>query len=103
MTFITSIISDYVINAIFIFDWIIKMRLDKFLKVSRIIKRRVIAKEASDSGKISVNGKIAKASTKISVGDIVSITFSGNERRYKVLSLDDKAKKDNAGDLYEIL
>ncbi len=79
------------------------MRLDKFLKVSRIIKRRTVAKSASDSGKIYVNGKVAKAATKVSVGDVISIIFSGVEKKYRVLSTDDKVKKEEASSLYEIL
>lgn len=61
------------------------MRLDKFLKVSRLIKRRTVAKEASEAGKITINGKVAKASTDVETGDIIGINFSNNERKVKVI------------------
>ncbi len=79
------------------------MRLDKFLKVSRIIKRRVIAKEASDSGKITINGKVAKAASKVFVGDIIEIGLSSVSRKYRVLSLDEKVKKEDSTTLYELI
>ena len=63
------------------------MRLDKFLKVSRIIKRRTIANEACDAGKVEVNGKIARASYNVKVGDVIKITLGTKINSYKVLAL----------------
>ncbi len=79
------------------------MRLDKFLKVSRIIKRRTVAKSACDSGKISVNDKVAKASSKLNVGDVITIVFGTSSRKYRILSIDEKASKKEASDLYEVI
>ncbi|MCP0886828.1 RNA-binding S4 domain-containing protein [Ligilactobacillus sp. WILCCON 0076] len=79
------------------------MRLDKFLKVSRIIKRRTVAKEIADQGRISINDKIAKSSTDVSVGDQIVIKFGNKTTTLKVTMLKDTTKKDEAYDLYEIL
>lgn len=79
------------------------MRLDKFLKVSRIIKRRSVAKDASDAGRISVNGKDAKPSTVLKVGDILEINYFKKKMKVKVLSLKEYTKKDDADGMYEIL
>lgn len=79
------------------------MRLDKFLKVSRLIKRRTIAKEACDSGRISVNGKVAKASTELKVGDIITLSFGERQTNYRVLQLSDHAKKENVDSMYEMI
>ena len=73
------------------------MRLDKFLKVSRIIKRRTIANEACDAGKVEVNGKIARASYNVKVGDVIKINS------YKVLAINEHALKEDAAKMYEIL
>lgn len=62
------------------------MRLDKFLKISRLIKRRTLAKEACDNGKISINDKIGKASDKVEAGDIISINFSNREIKVRVIN-----------------
>lgn len=62
------------------------MRLDKFLKISRLIKRRTLAKEACDNGKISINDKLGKASDKVEAGDIISINFSNREIKVKVIN-----------------
>lgn len=62
------------------------MRLDKFLKISRLIKRRTLAKEACDNGKISINDKVGKASDKVEAGDIISINFSNREIKVKVIN-----------------
>ncbi len=79
------------------------MRLDKYLKVSRLIKRRTVAKDACDHGKISINSRVAKAGTKVAIGDLLEISYGARISRYKVLKLDANAKKDEAATLYETL
>lgn len=79
------------------------MRLDKFLKVSRIIKRRTIANEACDAGRVSVNGKIAKASVDVKVGDEIEIRFGSNITKVRVLNLSESSKKEDAVNMYESL
>ena len=79
------------------------MRLDKYLKVSRIIKRRTIAKEACDGGRIDVNNKVAKAGYELKVGDIINIRFGEKKYSYKVLKLSENAKKEEANEMFEIL
>ncbi len=78
------------------------MRLDKYLKVSRIIKRRTIANEACDAGRILVGGKPARASYEVKEGDILEITV-GKPMKVRVLSVSEYATKENASGLYEIL
>lgn len=79
------------------------MRLDKYLKVSRIIKRRTVANEACDAGKVTVNGKPARASYDVKVGDILAITLGARELRAEVLSIQETVAKNDAGNLYRIL
>ncbi len=79
------------------------MRLDKFLKVSRIIKRRTVAKDATNGGIVHVNGKEAKPSTKLKEGDILAITFGEKTMKVRVLQLKDTSRKEEAGQLYEII
>ncbi len=79
------------------------MRLDKYLKVSRIIKRRTVAKEVADNGRILINDRIAKSSTKLSVGDIISIYFGNKLVIVKVLELQESTKKDDAKNMFEII
>ncbi len=79
------------------------MRLDKYLKVSRIIKRRTVAKEACDSGRVSINGKVAKAGTEIMEGDIIDITFANKSLKAKIINISDHVRKDDATSMYEIL
>ncbi len=79
------------------------MRVDKFLKVSRVIKRRTLAKEVADNGRVSVNGKIAKSSTKLEVGDVVAIQFGNKLVEIKVKEIVDSTKKENAQNMFEIL
>ena len=79
------------------------MRLDKYLKVSRIIKRRTVANEAADAGRISVNGKVAKASQNIKVGDVITIAFGDKEMSVEVLSVAETVKKEEAKDMYKAL
>ena len=79
------------------------MRIDKYLKVSRIIKRRTVANEACDAGRVSINGKPAKASAEVSVGDVIGIRFGEHYSSYRVLSLADSIHKEDAAALYEII
>ena len=79
------------------------MILDKFLKVSRVIKRRTVANEACDTGRITVNGKVAKASYEIKVNDIVEIKYREKIIKFKVLSIVDTTKKADASDMVEFI
>ncbi len=79
------------------------MRLDKYLKVSRLIKRRTVANEACDTSRISVNGKTAKASYDVKLGDVISITFGTKTVNVKVLDIRDSTKKSEALGMYEII
>lgn len=79
------------------------MRLDKFLKVSRILKHRTVAKDASDSGRVLVNGKPAKPAKTLVVGDICEITFGDKVVKFEVLSLRPFVKKEEADTMYRIL
>ncbi len=78
------------------------MRIDKFLKVSRVIKRRTVANEAADMGRISVNGKIVKASYEVRVGDIVEIKFGDKISRFEIISIP-KVQGKNMGELIKIV
>ena len=79
------------------------MRLDKFLKVSRIIKRRTVANEACDKGRIIVNGRQAKASYDVKVGDVIELQFGEKTVRAEVLNVAEHVRKEGAGELYKIL
>ena len=79
------------------------MRIDKFLKVSRIIKRRTIANEACDAGRVLINGKVAKASASVAVGDIIEIGFGTRSVKVEVLDVQETTKKDEAKDLFKYL
>ena len=79
------------------------MRLDKFLKVSRLIKRRTLAKDAAESEKIMVNGKIAKPSKELQIGDIITIEFGNKIVNIKVASFEVSTKKADASNLYEFV
>lgn len=79
------------------------MRLDKYLKVSRLIKRRTIANEACDAEKITVNGKIARASYEVKLNDVIEINIGKTPLRVKVLKVAEVVGKDGASDLYEVL
>ena len=79
------------------------MRLDKYLKVSRLIKRRTLAKEASESERILVNDKIAKPSKELKIGDTITIEFGRKEITVKVLSLTPSIKKEDASNMYELI
>ena len=79
------------------------MRIDKFLKVSRVIKRRTVAQEACDGGRIEINGKIAKTSKDVNVGDVVSVTFGNRTMSFEVLSVDEHQTKQSAESMYRLL
>ena len=79
------------------------MRLDKFLKVSRIIKRRIVANEACDGGRVSINGRVAKASADVKVGDIIEIAFGTNTLKAEVLKVAEAVKKDDAAEMYRVI
>ena len=79
------------------------MRLDKFLKVSRLIKRRTVANEACDAGRVSVNGKVAKASLDVKIGDVIEIGFGTKNVKVEVLDLQDTSKKEEAKELFKYL
>lgn len=79
------------------------MRLDKFLKVSRLIKRRTVANEACDSERISVNGKNAKASYDVKIGDKITVAFGNKSVTVRVLEIKDTTKKSESSGMYEII
>ena len=79
------------------------MRIDKFLKVSRIIKRRTVANEACDASHISVNGKSVKASYDVKVGDVVEISFGEKTLKIRVLDVREVIRKNDASSLYEVM
>lgn len=79
------------------------MRLDKFLKVSRIIKRRTVANEACDAGRVLVNGKVAKASSTVKEGDVIEIQFGTRNTKLEVVDVKETSKKDEAKELYRLL
>ena len=79
------------------------MRLDKFLKVSRIIKRRTVANEACDTGRVKLNDKVAKAGAEVKVGDIVEIKFGENWSKFEILRVSETVKKDDATEMYKLL
>jgi ribosomal 50S subunit-recycling heat shock protein len=78
------------------------MRLDKYLKTSRLIKRRTIANEACDAGKVTVNGKVARASYEVKEGDVIGLNLA-RKLSVKVISISEYANKSNASDLYEVV
>lgn len=79
------------------------MRLDKYLKVSRIIKRRTVASEACEQGKVTVNGKVAKPSTAVKEGDILEITFGERVMRAEVVTIAEHVLKGDAQNMYKII
>ena len=81
----------------------IVMRLDKYLKVSRIIKRRTIANEACDAGRVTVNEKVARASYDVKIGDKVQIEFGTRTLKFKVVSVTEAVRKEDAALMYELL
>ena len=79
------------------------MRLDKFLKVSRIIKRRTVANDACDTERIAVNGRVVKASYNVKVGDVIEVSFGQRTLKVRVTDVKDVVKKDDASQLYEVI
>lgn len=79
------------------------MRLDKYLKNSRIIKRRTVAKDACEQGRVSVNGRIAKPGLDLKTGDIIEISFGSKDLKVKVTAMPENVRKDDAQDLYEVI
>ena len=79
------------------------MRLDKFLKVSRILKRRTVAQEACDGGRVKINGKSVKPSCQVKAGDVVELGFNSGTVRFRVLGVKETVRKEEAESLYEII
>ncbi|WP_026486838.1 RNA-binding S4 domain-containing protein [Caldanaerobius polysaccharolyticus] len=79
------------------------MRLDKYLKVSRLIKRRTVAKEACDEGRVLVNGKVAKAGTDVQVGDVIELQLGTRTVKVMVTQVQEHVLKENAGEMYKML
>lgn len=79
------------------------MRLDKYLKVSRLIKRRTVANEACDAGRVLINDNVAKASANVKVGDKITIVFGNKEVNVEVVAVEETVKKDEAKELYKYL
>lgn len=79
------------------------MRIDKFLKNSRIIKRRTVAKKACESDRVKINSKLAKPGSEVAVGDIVEVEFGDNIIKFEVLELNDNTNKKNADEMFKIL
>ena len=79
------------------------MRLDKYLKISRLIKRRTVANEACDAGRVMINEKVAKASADVKIGDVIEIAFGQKSVKIRVLDIQDTTKKNEAKDLFEYI
>lgn len=79
------------------------MRLDKYLKVSRLIKRRTVANEACDGGRVTVNGRVAKASAEVKEGDVIAISFGNKEVKVEVLDVQETVRKEEAKELFRYL
>lgn len=79
------------------------MRLDKYLKISRLIKRRTVANEACDAGRVMINDKVAKASADVKIGDVIEIAFGQKSVKIRVLNIQDTTKKNEAKDLFEYI
>ena len=79
------------------------MRLDKYLKISRLIKRRTVANEACDNGRVTLNGRVARASAEAKPGDIIDISFGNRQTRVEVLAVQDNVRKESAADLFRYL
>ncbi|MCI9650329.1 RNA-binding S4 domain-containing protein [uncultured Acetatifactor sp.] len=79
------------------------MRLDKYLKVSRLIKRRTVANEACDGGRVTINGRVAKASAEVKQGDVIAISFGNREVKVEVLDVQETVKKEAAAELFRYL
>lgn len=81
----------------------VKMRLDKYLKVSRLIKRRTVANDACDAGRVTINGKVAKASTDVKVGDNIEIEFGNKTVKVEVTQIMESTKKEDAKEMFKYL
>ncbi|MCR5033706.1 MAG: RNA-binding S4 domain-containing protein [Lachnospiraceae bacterium] len=79
------------------------MRLDKYLKVSRLIKRRTVANEACDSGRVTINDKVAKASADVKVGDVINISFGNRDVKVEVLDVQEVVRKEEAKEMFRYL
>lgn len=79
------------------------MRIDKFLKVSRVIKRRSVAADACDCGRIEINGKVVKPSKDVKIGDVVQVSFGNNTLRFEVLDINEKQTKQSAENMYRVI
>ncbi len=79
------------------------MRLDKYLKVSRLIKRRTVANEACDAGRVTINGKVAKASVDVKAGDIIEIEFGNRSVKVRVLDVKETVRKEEASEMFEYI
>ena len=79
------------------------MRLDKYLKISRLIKRRTVANEACDGGRVTINGRVAKASAEVKQGDVIAISFGNREVKVEVLDVQETVKKEAAAELFRYL
>ena len=79
------------------------MRLDKYLKVSRLIKRRTVAKEACESERVTINGKLAKSSTAVKEGDVIEITFANRSLKAEIINIAEHVRKDDAKEMYRII
>lgn len=89
-------------RAIFIYE-VKEMRLDKFLKVSRLIKRRTVAKEMVDAGRVKINDKVAKPGTEVKVGDILEIGFGQKATKAEILAIKETVRAEEAKELYRLL
>ena len=79
------------------------MRIDKFLKVSRVIKRRTVAAEACSGGRIEINGKAAKPAKEVKLGDVVTVSFGSSSLTFEVLNVEEKQTKQSASEMYRII
>ena len=79
------------------------MRIDKFLKVSRILKRRTVAQEACGEDKVLINGKAAKPSTNVKIGDVIEVLYASGSLKVRVLNVKETVKKEEASSLYEVV
>lgn len=79
------------------------MRIDKFLKISRILKRRTVAQEACGEDKVLINGKVAKPSSPVKIGDVIEVLYSAGTLKFRVLNIKETVKKEEAVSLYEVI
>lgn len=79
------------------------MRIDKFLKVARILKRRTVAQEACEANKVLINGKPAKSANAVKIGDVVEVVYATGTLKFRVLNIKETVKKDEASSLYEVV